>query len=459
MRTDFLIAFFILSPLFGWSQFQVNTACEEADEMVIERDGIHPVSKNSFDTIAVNIRSNAVLFRYRDNVRSFWYKIYAAVDSKVTFEILPSRADNRYNYFLYHSKGDLSIQEIYSSNVEPVRASLYTKKTKEGTGLSLSSTVSSNDSCPRNIEKIVYETPYQAALTVKKGDVLMLNVYHLTGTDCGYHFVLKSNQNVQEFHSIYESCYKEEEVEKIMGHFLNLDKFFYTGKGKAHFIVKDSIRQSSMDAEVVSIKQGKENSFTNAQANGFYDVDLEINTKYQITFSAFGYGKKTISFFTKDSIRSYSQDVSLSLLKEGDNFVMDKIYFYPNTYSMKPGSNSQIDQLAGFLIANPGIKIEVQGHTSGNKRIRSSYDNKDTILTEGCFKGSARKLSQYRAELVQKHLIKRGVSPDRLVPHGYGGNRMIHRKPKNQEEADKNIRVGVLILSQTESVSTSATAK
>lgn len=460
VKTHLLPIFMWIVPCCLWSQsLHGDKFCEEADKIVIEESGIYAVSKDIFDTITFDARNNTVLYRYPDAVKSFWYKIYVAVDCKITFEIYPDNPDNRYNYFLYQQKGDVSIQEVYTTDIEPVRANLYKDKMKSGTGLSLSSIVSSNDSCPRNIGEIFYHTSYHSALTAKAGDVLLLNVYHLKGTDCGHHFVLKNNKYSQEFQSIYESCYNEQVVLKKVGHFFEPNALFVRsappGKAKGLFNVRDSIRQSNIDAEVACVKQCKEvNSTIHSETNGSYEVLLEKNAAYQITFSAFGYQNKTVSFFTTDTLASFTQEILLSLIKEGDGFVMDKIYFYPNTYAMKPGSHSQINQLAAYLNANPGIKIEIQGHTSGDKRIKKSYDNtEETVLvTEGRFRGSAKKLSQYRSELIKKQLVEKGVAADKLIANGYGGSKMIYPNPKNQEEANKNIRAGVLILSQMENV-------
>lgn len=465
-----------VAPCCLWSQsLHEYTSCETT-KIVIEENGIYAASKNIFDTITFDARNNAVLYRYPDDVKSFWYKIYVAVDSKITFEMYPSGRGNRYNYFLYQYTGDLSIHEVYTTNIYPVRANLYMGKMGSGTGLSLSSSVSSNDSCPRDINTVFYHTPYQSAVTAKAGDVLLLNIYHQKGTDCGQHFILKSNKYSQDFQSIYEHCYNKQVAVKKTGHILNLELFARsneslrektpngkTEKVKGLFIVRDSIRGSTMDAEITCVKQCKEvNSTIPPGTTSSYEILLEKNTAYQVTFSTFGYQNKNISFSTKDSIGSFTQEILLSIIKDGDGFVMDKIYFYPNTYATMPGSLSQIDQLAAYLNANPGIKIEIQGHTSGDKRIKRSYDNKEgaVLITEGRFRGSARKLSQYRAELIKKYLMEKGVHADRLIANGYGGSKMIYPHPKNQEEANKNIRVGVLILSQQENIfPTSTTSK
>ena len=60
-----------------------------------------------------------------------------------------------------------------------------------------------------------------------------------------------------------------------------------------------------------------------------------------------------------------------------------------------------------------------------------------------------------RADVIRNYLIENGVAGDRLIANGYGGTKMIYEKPKNQEEANKNIRVGIQILAQKENTLTS----
>jgi outer membrane protein OmpA-like peptidoglycan-associated protein len=137
-------------------------------------------------------------------------------------------------------------------------------------------------------------------------------------------------------------------------------------------------------------------------------------------------------------VKSFVNEIHLTPCKEGDNFVMDKIYFYPNSPDMKPGSKSELDKLVTYLKENPTVCIEIQGHTNGNKRIKKSYG--------GNFNGSAKKLSQCRADVIKKYLVEKGISLERLIANGYGGSRMIFPNPKTQEQANKNIRVEILLL-------------
>lgn len=66
-------------------------------------------------------------------------------------------------------------------------------------------------------------------------------------------------------------------------------------------------------------------------------------------------------------------------------------------------SYSTLDEIAHFLISNPEITVEIQGHTD------SAGDDAFNL-----------KLSQKRAESVRNYLIQKGIAPSRMVARGYG---------------------------------------
>ncbi|MBI3501004.1 MAG: OmpA family protein [Bacteroidetes bacterium] len=212
---------------------------------------------------------------------------------------------------------------------------------------------------------------------------------------------------------------------------------------KAVFLVRDSAKHEFIDAEVLLARKQKEIlPLVSKLEKGKFEIPLEKNKEYHLRFSALGYKPFDVFFITGDSARAFTNEVYLSSLHEGDNFTMDKIYFHPNSSDMKEGALDELDKLAGYLIASGGTTIEIQGHTNGNKRIRKSY--------EGNFSGSSKKLSQCRAEKIKTYLVSKGISSARLSAIGYGGSKPVFPEPKNQTQANKNIRVEILILSQKE---------
>jgi hypothetical protein len=452
---NYLLPLLCLCATYSFSQ-RSNGATENefSREIVVEESGIHAISRNSTDTIVMDLDNNAVLYCYPDSTLSFWYKIYAKKDCEISFDIFPDNADNTYNFFLYKNKGDFNINDIRENNIYPVRANLFKDEMAgTGTGLSHSTSIDYRDTSSKVREKQFYHTAYHSAVPAIKGDVFLLNIYHIKGTDCGQQFVLQTNIQSQKFQSLYKTCYSKHVASVKTDAKVKLPPVIVQKPAlvqqhtKATYQVWDSLKHTVIEAEINWTKKFI-NSYTTVKGSG--EIFLEKNTVYNVFFSALGYKSKKVTFITKDSIPSFTHYIFLTPVMQGEDFVMDKIYFYPNTYAIKPGATAEMDKLLKYLLANPEVKVEIQGYTNGNNRIKASPDD----MTEGSFTGSSKKLSQLRSEIIKKYLTDNGVAGDRLIANGYGGSQMIYPKPKNQEEANKNIRVGVLILSKNTPITT-----
>jgi outer membrane protein OmpA-like peptidoglycan-associated protein len=91
----------------------------------------------------------------------------------------------------------------------------------------------------------------------------------------------------------------------------------------------------------------------------------------------------------------------MSLVLRGVNFEVARAILLPE-------SRAILDVVAQSLVANPGVRLEVAGHT--DSRSPAEYNLW---------------LSEARAEAVRAYLIERGVAGDRLVARGYGLTRPI----------------------------------
>ncbi len=137
----------------------------------------------------------------------------------------------------------------------------------------------------------------------------------------------------------------------------------------------------------------------------------------------------------------------LNPIAVGEKIVSHNIYFQPNTPVLKDKSKAELEKIKQFLKENDNITIEIQGHTNGNRRIKK--DRRFSHLNgEWNFSGTAKELSQLRAEKVKKYLEENGVNPNQMTAKGYGGDKMIVENPKNMKEAMKNIRVEIVVIEQ-----------
>ncbi|MBL4668456.1 MAG: OmpA family protein [Flavobacteriales bacterium] len=93
-------------------------------------------------------------------------------------------------------------------------------------------------------------------------------------------------------------------------------------------------------------------------------------------------------------------------------------------------------KLLAFMLENKEYVFEIQGHTNGNRAVKKSKRHIN-LGEEWNFKGSSKKLSKYRAERIKTYLIKNGIKENRIKTVGFGGDKMIVKKPRNMREAMK----------------------
>ncbi len=208
--------------------------------------------------------------------------------------------------------------------------------------------------------------------------------------------------------------------------------------------ITDAKKKTPVDANLIVIDEVSKEELTTTQTNnGERTYTVEKGKKYKIKCTVFGYKnyEQSISIVNQTNV----VDVLLEPFKEGDNFVMKSIYFYPNTYALKKASSEELQKLSAYLLNNENISIEIQGHTNGDHHIAKNKAY-STLGEEWNFEGSAKALSQKRAEAIKKYLENNGIKPERLEAKGYGGKKPIIRDPQTNEEGQLNIRVEVVIL-------------
>lgn len=108
--------------------------------------------------------------------------------------------------------------------------------------------------------------------------------------------------------------------------------------------------------------------------------------------------------------------------------ILEDVHFENNKAALTPLAKEILAKNIQLLKENPGVKVEIQGHTSA---IGSALYNM--------------KLSWKRADMVKDYLVKEGISPDRMTTVGYGKTRLevpeLNPRKKESEAAKINRRV------------------
>jgi len=95
--------------------------------------------------------------------------------------------------------------------------------------------------------------------------------------------------------------------------------------------------------------------------------------------------------------------IALDPIETGKTTILKNIFFATDSFSLKPESKGQLKEIVGFMKSNPGLVIEIGGHTD-----HQGSENYNLLL------------SGKRANAVVQALVEMGVQLTRLSSKGYG---------------------------------------
>jgi outer membrane protein OmpA-like peptidoglycan-associated protein len=87
---------------------------------------------------------------------------------------------------------------------------------------------------------------------------------------------------------------------------------------------------------------------------------------------------------------------------------LSDVLFDTGSATLKPGAREKLAKIAGILLAHPGLKLEVEGHT-------------DSVGGES----ANQLLSEQRAHAVQDYLIRQRISPAAVATAGFGESQPV----------------------------------
>jgi len=136
-------------------------------------------------------------------------------------------------------------------------------------------------------------------------------------------------------------------------------------------------------------------------------------------------GEKAIEEIVGPNRKEIAEDSSLVVnkdIKVGEKVALKNIFFENGKYYLLPESYVELNKLAQYLMKNPNLQIQVNGHSD-----KSGFNFKN------------QKISELRAREVFEYLIKKGVQ-NKLYFKGFGSTQPIASND-NDEGRAKNRRV------------------
>jgi outer membrane protein OmpA-like peptidoglycan-associated protein len=120
------------------------------------------------------------------------------------------------------------------------------------------------------------------------------------------------------------------------------------------------------------------------------NLDLQNTEQYQVV---------------SENMTLYQMD---ELVQTGEALRINNLFFDYDKSSLRQESFPELNRLAKIILDNPGIKVEIMGHT----------DDKGTDDYN-------KRLSEARAQEVFKYLVSKNIPPERMTAKGYGKSKPI----------------------------------
>ncbi len=203
--------------------------------------------------------------------------------------------------------------------------------------------------------------------------------------------------------------------------------FFLNGK------VTDSESGAPLQAKInaIDIKTNEVvASITSSAVDGTYSFRVPEKKSYLLELRAAGYlsDLKRVSVPAGYVPDRFSFNVAMSKVKVGKTVILNNILFESGKAVLTAGSYSELNRLLAFLQDNPGVKLEISGHTdiTGSEPLNA-------------------RLSNDRAKTVVMYLVSKGIAQARISYKGFGSSQPVSTNATPQGRAN-NRRVEFKIL-------------
>ncbi|MBP6517167.1 MAG: OmpA family protein [Chitinophagales bacterium] len=197
---------------------------------------------------------------------------------------------------------------------------------------------------------------------------------------------------------------------------------------KVKAIDDNGLPQAQNTITFSSTKDGKEYS-GNTDAEGKFAILLPVGQKYKVKYKAVTIVESNLEVDLPARGQPYAMTYTITVTPPR-TFTLDDVLFDTGKSTLRPESNSELNELAEYMLAKKKLVIEIAGHTD-------NVGAPETNL----------KLSENRAITVKTYLEKKGVAPERIIAKGYGDTEPVEDN-NTAAGRQKNRRTEVRIVSQ-----------
>ena len=370
--------------------------CNQAKIIAINSKTIYGKTiapKGSGELKEISTAKQKTTYSFEKEHNSSWYKLMINVNGELTMHIIPTKADDDYDFMLFKSSKNNFCDSLQTHKINPIRACISRDKEELNgkTGLNYKST--------SELVKHGVGPAYCKSLTVKKGEV--------------YYLVLDNVYEKGDGHTI------EFEIAQPV-----LFKGTITDDNNKP--IKTEIALTNQKGDTVSLeKTGDDGSYN-------FIAPLIKNQSYNLNFyndSSFSFTK---SITLADTLQLKALKTVLPKLKKGNKYSIGSINFVGGSVQYLPRAVPSMFNLYKLLKKNSNLRIKIIGHSNG----RDMMDEKGIIaFTKG------------RATTIRNYLAIQGIDEKRIEIDGKGDHEMLFKLPKaTADEQEQNRRVEILVL-------------
>lgn len=392
----FIILLVVLLPAALLAQDESPFSCFNAQEILF------PLEQNDFTKNQILVSDNAInalYYVYQDKY-TFWYKFIATEDIELQYSVSPTNDQDRYRSVVYQYGAPDFCEQLVNFNLKPVQVK--------------------RDPMFGANNKLLYLNTISASA----GDTFYISVLSLNDDDCGHYLRMEARTRQLSIHAVHRPCYD----------FVYLDMPEFS-------TARERIEDVTLSLEIF---QETERKKRNDQKVSEPIVDPIVEEQESTEPDTPKAAPKPFNSLQTIEIQSAEEGI----VSVGDKLVLNKVFFYNNTYAFKPEASEELDQLVGFLKDNPSVEIEVHGHTANDTEDIRPDPNFKKQGPEWNFKGTAFKLSEMRAEAVKTYLVSKGIHKKRLKAIGFGDTEKRVPDATTFEDFEKNMRVEALVVKQ-----------
>ena len=333
-------------------------------------------------------------YAFEKEHNSSWYKLIINVSGELTMNVIPTKADDDYDFMLFKSAKNNFCDSLQKHKINPIRACISRDKEE------LNGKTGLNYKSKNELVKHGVGPAYCKSLLVKKGDI--------------YYLVLDNVYEKGEGHTI------EFEISQPV-------LFQGTVTDENNTAVKTEIALTNQKGDTVLLEKTAE--------DGSYSfiAPLTKNQQYNLNFyndSSFSFTK---SISLADTLQIRALKTVLPKLKKGNKYSIGSINFIGGSVQYLPRALPSMNNLAKLLKKNPNLRIKIIGHSNG----RDMHDEKGIIaFTKG------------RANTIKNYLAIQGIDEKRIEIDGKGDHEMLFKLngSTTADQQEQNRRVEILVL-------------